>query len=485
MRYLVVFMLLVSAAAPAHAQAPFDLQAAIADGPPMTADRAAERARATSPSVARAQALARVSEVAVTRASEAMIPRLELTARYVHVDGFPDGQITTGGDPAELEAARMLAAQIGDPASRTLWLASLDRQAQNGAVSISIPRDQLAFSARLTWPVSDLFFAMLPALESAGAGSRARRHQVEATEAQVERSAREAFYQLARARGVLAVAQQAERQAEGQRERIDAAVRAGFLTEADRLAAEARVAAARQSIASAEAAVEIADAALRMLIGEDDGAVHGIAEPLLEEGAQGSDVLATLMARAVEQRPELEAVRETLVAQRAAARASDASGYPRVALFAGADLASPNRYIIPPNRDLQPSWEVGAALSWSPNDALMAARRGEELAAQYVATEAELDQLERAVRLEVRQAHASMTASLRSMEAARAALTAAEAAYAGREAQLRAGQATTADLFAAESELDRARLAVLEAAVQHRLARAALRYAIGDGARSR
>jgi outer membrane protein TolC len=485
MKRFFVCLLGLSLAAPAAAQEvpappsePFDLSAAIAEGPPMTADRAAARAVEASPTMEQARALSRASEASVARARAAMLPRLELTARYTRVGGFPDGQIDIGTDPEALEAARMLADRVEDPAARVLWQGSIDQQA-NGTATISVPRDQIAFGARLTWPVSDLFFAMMPALDSAEAGARAREHQVEASRAQVRLRAREAFYQLARARGGLAVATEARRQAEAQRAQIEAAVRAGLLTEADRLAAEARVASTGQAVATARAGVEVADAALRSLIGDDDGPVYGVAEPVTGETEAELESVAAATERALVRRAELSALRESLSAQRAAGRASDASGLPHVALYAGADYASPNRYVIPPSSDLQPSWEVGAVLTWSPNDTLNAVHQGEELGAQAAATEARIEQLERGVRLEVRQAHAQVRAARESLAAAVAAREAAEAAYESRLAQLRAGQATTADLFAAEGQLNRARLAELDAAVGLRLARAQLDHATG------
>ena len=71
-------------------------------------------------------------------------------------------------------------------------------------------------------------------------------------------------------------------------------------------------------------------------------------------------------------------------------------------------------------------------------------------------------------------------ASPRASAAARTAREAAEAAYESRLAQLRAGHATTAELFAAEGQLNAARFAELDAAVQLQLARTQLDYAIGD-----
>ncbi len=479
---------LVLAARPAYAQPvpppatpPLDVMAALAEGPPMTADRAAELAARAAPALDRARALAQLAEASVARARAAMVPRLDLTARYTHVDGFTDGQVDTGTpDPDTLAALRVLAESVSDPAARTLWLGTIDRQASSTGVTFAIPRDQYGLAARLSWPASDLFFAMLPALEAAEINARAREHQVSAVEAQVRRSAREAFYRLARARGALVVAEQAARAAESQRARVEASVRAGYFTEADRLGAEARVASAEQMIAAASMGVEIADAALRALIDVPDGSIFGIAENIFDEVGQPAIARAAALERALSRRHELAAIRASIASQRAAARASDASGYPRLVLYGGADLAAPNRYIVPPNSDLEPSWEVGATLTWSPNDTWAAVHRGQELSAQVAATQAELAQLERAVRLEVTQAHASLGAAERTLVSARRALAAAEAAYESRDAQLRAGDATTTDLFAAQTDLDRARLAVLDAAVQVRASRADLAYATGE-----
>ena len=460
--------------------APFDLDARISEGPPMTADRAAQRASETAPTMEQARALRDAAEASVARARAMMLPRLDLSARYTHIDGFPDGSIGVGADPAALAAARMLAQSVSDPAARALWLNNIDSQASAGSVTISIPRDQIAFSARLTWPVSDLFFAVFPAVDAAQAGARARGHQLAAADWQVQLQAREAFYQLARARGALAVAEEARHQAVAQQAQIDSAVRAGFLTDADGLAAAARVASADQAIASARAGVILTDAALRTLIGEEDGEPYGIAEPIEADGEPAEGGVPELTQRALAQRHELEALRESLAAQQSAARAQDATGYPHVALYAGADLANPNRYQIPPTAEFTPSWEVGAMLTWSPNDALNAYHRGQELGFEQAATEAQIEQLERGVRLEVRRAHAELTAAHEGLLAARAALRAAEAAYASRLAQLRAGEGTTADVFAAEGMVNGARLSELDATVQVRLASTHLGYAVGE-----
>lgn len=456
----------------------FDLNGALRSGPPLTADGAAERALQANPTLERARALVRASASSVSRARAMMWPRLELSARYTHIDGFPDGKISAGPSADALAAGRDVANNVSDPVARGLWLASFDNQ--GGVATIKIPRNQFDFGVQLTWPVSDMFFAMLPALKSAKAATRADEAKVAATAAQIARDARLAFYQLARARGGLAVALEAKRQAGAQLAQIEAGAAAGYLTEPDLLDARARVAATERTVAAAKAGVEIADAALRTMIGAESGPVFGIAEPVFDGDAQGLEGADLLVARALEQRPEVAALQAAASAQAAAIDANAASGYPHLALIAGANYANPNRYVIPPRSRFDPSWQVGAVLSWSPNDTLTTGYTGDNLDNQAAALHAQLDELRRGVQLEVRRTLAQLSAAREAMASAQSARVAAEAAYRSRLAQLHADHATTADLLLTEGQLNQARLAELDAAIDLRQARTNLAYATGS-----
>jgi outer membrane protein TolC len=441
--------------ATAHAEAvstppgdSFDLSRAIAEGPALTASLAAERAEQSAPSMERAEALREAAEATVARTRMELLPRLDLSGRIAHIDGFPDGTISRG---------------------------------PLGEAVIKIPRNQYGVAARLTWQVSDMFFAMLPTLDAAGESAKASAAQAEARALRVRLSARESFYQLARARGNLAVAERAVAQARAQQERIDAAVRAGVRAPADAASAAARVASTEQTVSLAATAVDVADASLRTMLQEADGPVFGIAEPILGEAGEPTlPAASVLVERARTQRPEVQALRQTLAARNKALTAQNAGGYPHLAVYAGADYALPNRYVVPPHNQFDPSWEVGASLAYAPNDTIVAARRKGESNAQIRALEADLSELVRALELEVRTARASLSRSSRSIEAARVATVAAEAAYAQRSAELSAGEVTLADLFSAENELNMARLRLLDAAIEQQLSRARLAYAVGS-----
>ncbi|MEM9189438.1 MAG: TolC family protein [Myxococcota bacterium] len=464
-------VLLVPSGALAQAPSTFHVEATIAEGPPLSADAAAERALEANPSLERARALSTAASSSVSLARAALLPRLDLSASYTRIDGFDDSTLRGQTDPDAQAALRAMANQVTDPAAQALWLGTIDSQGQD--LSIAIPRNRYGLRARLTWPVSDLFFRLLPAMEAAEGVERAREFELEVEASGIRRSAFEAYYALVQARGVLAVTEESKRQATAQRDEIEAAVRVGVLARADLLSAEARVAEVAQAEANARAGVEIADVAIRVLLNDDNGPVYGVRlGDVRRVSANAREAFAN--------RPELKAIQASLGAQVAQARAERSRGYPRLSVYAGADYANPNPYQIPPQEEFTPSWEVGATLSWSPNDTLTSVHRDSELDAEQAATRAQIVELERAIRIQVARARAQLRAAEERIVAAEAAEVAANAAYQSRLSQVRNGTATTADLFAAEGTLNRARLDHLDAQVGVRLAATELAYAVGQ-----
>ncbi|HEX6244245.1 MAG TPA: TolC family protein [Polyangiales bacterium] len=455
---------------------PFDLVAAMAEGTPLTADQAAARAQEVSPSIERAEALTRAAEAGVERARALLWPRLDTTVRAAHIDGFKDA-IIGGMDPGAVQAGLDLAGQITDPASQALWTTFLQGQAQG--TPFKIPRNQVGLAARLSWPVIDTFLAVYPTIDAARANVRVSQADRAARQARVRLSAREAFFQLARARGSLAVAQRALLQTQAQQERIDAGVRAGIRPPSESASAASRVAAAQQTLTAAETAVDVADAALRSMLQQGDGPVYAISEPLLTESAD-PEPLPQLLERARAHRPEVVALEAVVDVRQHQIKADKAAGYPRLGVYLGGDYAMPNKYQLPPRQEFQPSWEVGATLTYAPNDTVSARRKASETEAQIEGVEAELKELLRSLELEVRRSRVTLAHAQRNIEAAQAAVVAAQAAYDRRMAELGAGEVVMADVIAADQELNGARLRVLDAGIDQQLARVRLAYALGE-----
>lgn len=437
---------------PPTAPARFDLDAALADGTEsLTPERAASMAVERSPRVDAARETATAAEASLHAATVALVPRLDLGARYSHIDGFPDGQFSL---PVAIPGV--------------------------SGISIHIPRDQGAFTARLTVPISDVLFAALPAMESAEGRLRAERLRIEAARSDVALTAIETFFRYVEARGVAAVAASGRDQAAALRDQIVRYADAGILGPADRAAAEARVAQAEEALARAESAVQVTGAALSILLGTPPEARFSVAGAIPAEAPALPGAIDGLEATAIDRRPELRAAREAIAAQSRGRDGVLATGFPHVALYGYAEESNPNPRMVPPTQTWNPVWELGATLTWNPGDTATAVFRADELSAQIAAAEDQMHLAEDQVRLEIRQAVAELRASERSLEAAHASAEAAEEAYRAQSAALVAGESTLNDLLLADGRANEARLADLRARLAAHLARARLAHAIGE-----
>lgn len=486
MRARILFTLLASlVATPVAAQdadTRVDLSARLEEGDhALTAADVVRMAIEHSPRVEVARITVTAAEASVRRATVQLVPRLELTARYAHVDGFPDGRIGGNVDPAMFEAARTLAGTVTDPSARTLFLGFIDSQETSAAgVTIRIPRDQFGFAARLTVPLSDLFFAVLPALHGAEARVRAEELRRDVAARDVELAALEAYYRYAEARGVLAVASAGETRVGERVAMVEALLRGGVLTPPDLAVVQAAQAQAHEGVARAEGAVALTRVALGVLIGDDGTGALSVSAALTPPGAPEGDV-ATLEAEALDTRPELRALREAIEAQRSAREATLAGGYPHLGVYLGGDVSNPSARIIPPRDEFVPVWEVGAVLTWSPNDLATSIFAAEEIDASVARAEAEILLAEDAVRLELRQAYEARLAARSALEAAEAARASAEVAYEARRAQLAAGEGLLDDVSAADLRVTETQLAELRARLEAATAEARLRHALGLG----
>jgi len=455
--------------------------AALATPGGLTADGAAERALQTAPSVDRATAAVAVSEAGARRAWQALFPRVEVSFRYTRLSRItqPDfGSI--GLDAEQAELARIAVAEVDDPEAQFLWNSLLDSFSNTDSFSFPVLLNNYAFRASLTYPVSDLFFTILPSYRAAESATEATRAQIAVERRTVGYRARETFYELARGRGALVVAEKSVEQAEAHRQQVAALVDAGAAARVDLLRVEAQLAQSRVAVARAAGGVRVAENALRVLMHADPTEEIALGEDFSVAPPGPSGNLDALVTRAVENRPEVIALDRLETARTEAIQAQLGRRYPRLALQANFDLANPNQRIIPQQQEFRPTWDISVVLSWSPNDLGDARQAVEEARAQLLQVEADRRALEDAVRLEVAQALAEWETAETTWEASRLGLHAAEESYRVRFDQLEAGAAVTSDLIDAEAELTRARLEVVDAAIGMRIARARIDQAVGE-----
>jgi outer membrane protein TolC len=445
----------------------------------LTADAAAELAKARAPGMKRAEAGVDVASARAKEARAAFFGRAEVGYRYTRIKKItnpPIFQAPDGFDPATLD---MLTNNVTDPSAQQLFQYYGALLGGLSNATFPILQNRQALFASYTYPVSDVFFRVLPGYRAADRAREASELELVAATANVERDARTAYFEYARALSANIVAQQSLVQMEAARNQIKALVEGGVLPPVDLMRVNAQLASVEVGVARAALGVRVTEQLLRALLGLDSAEAIALATSVLDEPAGVDFTEEEALEMAMSQRPELKALRAATEAQRYAARAAAGGRYPQVFAAGNAEYSNPNPLIFPQEQRFRSSWDVSAIVRWSPDEAVIAERRREAALAELQRIEADETALTDALRVEIAQAHRGFEAARIALDAARVGLEAAEESYRVRVMQLDAGAAVTRDLIDAESDLTRARLELVYAVVGIRQARVALDYAIG------
>ncbi len=428
-----------------------DLGAVLREGSgPITADQAAVQAAKTAPSVKRARAQSERARSGAEQAWIGVYPRLELSASYTRVSEH---------DPYRVA----------------------DVSGMGAAFTVDAPEaisDLFSLKAQLAYPVSDVFLKILPSHDAAAQTVDAQNLSAKADEASIALAAREAFYNYARARATLAVARTSLAQTEAQRHDVDSLVAAGTLARVESMRASAVVAGSQVAVARAEGGVAVARTALQSLLHQEGDQEIGIAEDFATPPPKLTDTKEALLAKALQNRSELAALRTMIEVYDKTRDANGADRYPKLSIVGGYEFDNPNQRVDPFTREFNGSWSVSGVLSWSPNDYAGSRARMGEAGANRESSFAELAALEDALRREVAEAYAAYVAASQAMDAALTGIAAAEESHRVRREQFRAGAAVATDVVDAEAELRRARLELINAAIDSRIARARLDRAV-------
>ena len=428
----------------------------------------------TAPSLDSSRAAVRAAAAGADRAWLGVLPRLELSARYTRLSDVENPSL--GGD-FDRSALDPVIAGVDDPEARALFEGLFE---SFGSFDFPVILDQYSLRASLTYPVSDVFLTILPAYRASSSFADAQRLRTEAEQQTVELRAREAFYLYARARGALLVAEATVQQIDAHRRNVEALVNAGVAAPVDLMRVDAQLASARVGVARARGGVTVAAQALRNLMHvEGEEPLIPVGENLLSVPPPVEAPRAQLVARAIENRAEMRALRLVITGRESAVTARRGEQWPHLALQANYEYANPNNRIIPQQEEWNGTWDVSVLLTWSPNDFFAGDAAVDQAQAELAQSRADLDALGDAVELEVIRAHDGYETARAALEAAQAGIAAAEESYRVRGEQIRAGTAVTSDLIDAETELTRARLQLLDALIDVHLARARLERAIG------
>ncbi len=436
------------------------------DGRGLTSDGVAERAVRTAPSVDRAREAVLQARAGAARAIYGFIPQLSLSASYTRLTPIRNGQIL----PEEAFGA---IEHVTDDAARQLWTVLAE-------MPLPVVLDQYALQATLAIPVSDYFVTILPRWKAAEGVAEAEALRVRASELDVALDAREAFFQYARARGALAVAQIALDQALVREREVAAHVTVGNAGSAEVMQVRALTAQARGAVARAEGGVDISAGALRTLLHMDGEGPLAIGEDVLRDLPEEEENRRALVGEAIARRPEAEALRRIIAAQSHSVDASEGARLPSLVITGSVDYSSPSGRVFPQREEFRFSGNAGVSLEWSLHDLLYGERNADEARAVIGEARADLRALEDAIRNQVTEAHIGYRTARAALTAARAGVDAAVEGYRVRMAQFRTGNALVSDLVDASVAQARAQLELVNAAIDARLALARLHRAVGE-----
>jgi outer membrane protein TolC len=259
---------------------------------------------------------------------------------------------------------------------------------------------------------------------------------------------------------------------------VQALVRGGALARVEEMRADAQVAAARVALARAQGNVAVAQTALRVLLNVEGDGEFAITEDLTQSLPEVGRTKRQLLDTALANRSELKAMRAMREVHDSTLDAENGAKLPKLNLTGLAELSNPNQRVDPFTREFKPSWQVGAVLSWSPNDFFVADKRANRVAADRSVTETDIRLLELALRGEVDQAYEDFVASREAQTQALSGIAAAEETYRVRREQFRAGSVVATEVIQAETELRKARLELVSAAIDARIASARIDRAI-------
>jgi outer membrane protein TolC len=481
------------AQAQGQAQGTDPLSALLVGGRGLTSDEVARRASATSVEAKVKERGVAVAEARQDEAQAGYWPRLTGTARYTRQSAVPPIEFADPRFPFVVRPGAPGAVLPGDALIAV------------GFPPFAVPVNQYLFQASLTVPISDYVTRVSQGIAAATHSVRAARIDEQAARLRVAADARAAYYQWIRARGQALIAVQALEQARGHLRDAQQMFGAGLVSRADTLRAESQVKSTELLVTRTENFVALAEEQLHIVMHDPGTARYEIGEdivaplpalgdlarnprrvpdlprwaPAAQPPTPDAGELARLQDEAFDKRLELRALEETAGSAHELVKVARAARYPRIDLAGNAIYANPNPRIFPAQEKYDGTWDASVVLSWTPTDipGARAAGRGREAEESQIAAQREA--LLDGVRLEVTQAWQAAREAEVAIGTTQQGLRAAEEGYRVRRDLFRNGKATLIEVDDSQNELTRARLEIVNAHIDARIARVRLTHAVG------
>jgi outer membrane protein len=444
----------------------------------LTAAQVAARAGTTSWNAKASMETLRGAAARVDEAWASFLPRLSGIAKYTRLSNFTPPAFGVSG--VNLVGTKAPAGTIAPPD-----IASGNAQLQSVPFNFSFPLvlNNWLLQGTLTVPISDYFLRIDQSYTAATRSEEAARWDVIAARTTSASNGEVTYYSWLRARRAVIVAVQALNDQKTHLRDARNQFAVGNASKADVLRAETAVASAELALERAKNLADLTEKQVRVAIHASDDEAIVPAEDLDTPLPPLQGNLKQMTMEALSARPEIKSADANAASAREQAAAAKAARYPSLSAFADGIVANPNPRYFPQTDLWFPSWDLGAQLTWSPNDTLVANGSVTDAESRAAAIIANKNNVRDGIEVEVTQDWQGVREADFAIDSSTRELTSAEEAYRVARELFNNGRGTSTTLTDAETDLTRARLDLLNAKADARTARIRLDHALGRDAR--
>jgi outer membrane protein TolC len=449
---------------------PSDLTQAHPGG--ITSAQVGDRAAATSWTAKANEETLRGAAALVDQALASFLPRLSGTAKYTRLSNFTPPSISF--------LTQAQATELGLPPAAAATLSQ--------GFAFPLVLDNYLLQASINVPISDYLVRLDQAYTAATASVDAARWDVVSARATSAANGRVAYYTWLRARGGVIVAVQALNDQKTHLRDARNQFNVGNASKADVLRAETAAASAEYALEQAKNLADLSEKQLRVAIHVPDGTALSPGEDLDAPVVPVQGNVQALTVEAMAARPEIKSADANAESIRKQADIARAGRFPNLSAFGDAIYADPNPRYFPQRTATQgpiwfPTWDVGAQLTWSPNDVLINGASAADLDSKAANIEANKNVVRDNIDVEVTQTLQAVRLADFGIASSTRELASADEAYRVARELFNNGRGTSTTLTDAETDLTRARLDLLNSKADARIARIQLEHAVGRDAK--
>jgi outer membrane protein len=346
--------------------------------------------------------------------------------------------------------------------------------------SFPVILDNWLLQATLVVPISDYFLRIDQSYTAATQARDAARFDLGAARTKSASDGKIAFYNYLGAKGALLVAKLTLDDQKTHLTDTKNLAEVGNATRVDVLRGETAVSAAELLVVRAQNLVDLTLKQLRVALHVGDAYAITSGEGLDATAlppVQGN--LPALIGEAQSQRFEVRSIDANAAAAREQAKVARNGALPVVSAFGDATLANPNQRIFPQSQTWFGTWDAGLRITWSPNDVPTSLAGAADASSRAAELDAEKQVIRDGIAVEVTQAYNSVQEADFSLQSTAKQLSSAREAVRVARELYKAGRVNSTTLTDAETDLTRARLAVLNARLDARTSRVRLEHALG------